>query len=156
YPGSAGEEYLKIWRRRTTGDDRYPKQSLDFLIEDLRRNVGGSGRPVVIFQHYGFDSWSEAWWTQNERNAFLQAIRPYNVIAIFWGHSHVAQSYSWNGIKTWCAGTTNNDPELGTFLVVSLKTGRKNGRLIVATRKGHDWTAVEKVSFPMKKQLGNK
>ena len=156
YPGSAGEEYLKIWRRKTTGDGRYPKQSLEFLIEDLRRNVGESGRPVVIFQHYGFDSWGEAWWTQNERNAFLKAIRPYNVIAIFWGHSHVAQSFSWNGIKTWCAGTINNDPEPGAFLVVSLKTGRKNGRLIVATRKGDGWSAVEKVDFPMKKGPQNK
>ncbi|MBC7350596.1 MAG: metallophosphoesterase, partial [Candidatus Aminicenantes bacterium] len=89
YPGSMGEEYLNIWRRRVSGDARYPKRSLEFLIEDLRRNVGSSGRPVVIFQHYGFDSWSEAWWTQKERNAFLQAIQPYNIIAIFWGHSHV-------------------------------------------------------------------
>ncbi|MBC7348833.1 MAG: metallophosphoesterase, partial [Candidatus Aminicenantes bacterium] len=89
YPGSMGEEYLNIWRRRVSGDARYPKRSLEFLIEDLKRNVGSSGRPVVIFQHYGFDSWSEAWWTQKERNAFLQAIQPYNIIAIFWGHSHV-------------------------------------------------------------------
>lgn len=151
YPGSAGEEYLNIWRRRISGDARYPKQSLEFLIEDLRRNVGGSSRPVVIFQHYGFDSWSEAWWTERERAAFLQAIQPYNVIAIFWGHSHVTQAFSWNGIRTWCAGTTNNDPEPGTFLVVSLKTGRKHGQMVVATRKPDGWTAADKVSFSMTK-----
>lgn len=156
YPGSVGEEYLNIWRRRFTGDARYPKYSLEFLIEDLRRNVGGSGRPVVIFQHYGFDSWGETWWTQKERNAFLQAIQPYNVIAIFWGHSHVAQGFSWNGIKTWCAGTTNNDPEPGEFLVVNIKTGRRSGQMIVATRKMDSWASAEKISFPMKKVPKNK
>ena len=152
YPGSVGEEYLNIWGRRFTGDARYPKHSLEFLIEDLRRNVGSSGRPVVIFQHYGFDSWSEAWWTQKERAAFLQAIQPYNVIAIFWGHSHVIQSLAWNGIKTWCAGTINNDPESGNYLVVNIKTGRRSGQMIVASRKAEKWASAEKFSFKMKKE----
>ncbi|HAR36847.1 MAG TPA: hypothetical protein DCR87_08130, partial [Acidobacteria bacterium] len=147
YPGSMGEEYLNIWRRRVSGDARYPKRSLEFLIEDLKRNVGSSGRPVVIFQHYGFDSWSEAWWTQKERNAFLQAIQPYNIIAIFWGHSHVAQALNWNDLRTWCAGSLNNDPEPGTFLVVSLKTGRRSGQLMVAARKANQWLSAEKISF---------
>ncbi len=151
YPGSGGEEYLNIWRRRVSGDARYPKHSLEFLVEDLRRNVGSSGRPVVIFQHYGFDSWSEAWWTQKERAAFFQAIQPYNVIAIFWGHAHVAQSLNWNDIKTWGVGALNNDPEPGTFLVVSLKTGRKSGQMIVATRKINSWLWAEKFSFSMRK-----
>lgn len=151
YPGSVGEEYLNIWRRRVSGDARYPKHSLEFLAEDLRRNVGSSGRPVVLFQHYGFDSWSEAWWTQKERAAFLQVIQPYNVIAIFWGHSHVAQSLSWNDIRTWGTGAFNNDPEPGTFLVVSLKTGRKTGQMTVAVRKMRDWLSAEKISFPMQK-----
>jgi len=151
YPGTLGEEYLNIWRRRFAGDARYPKHSLEFLVEDLRRNVGSSSRPVVIFQHYGFDSWGETWWTQKERNAFLQAIEPYNVVAVFWGHSHVAQGFSWGGIKTWCSGTTNNDPEPGVFLVVKIKTGRRNGQMIVATRGIDGWVSAEKVSFRMKK-----
>ncbi|MGB4704295.1 MAG: LamG-like jellyroll fold domain-containing protein [Candidatus Saccharicenans sp.] len=151
YPGSVGEEYLRIWRRRLSGDARYPKNSLEFLVEDLRRNVGGSGRPVVIFQHYGFDSWSEAWWTQKERNAFLQAIQGYNVIAIFWGHSHVNQSFDWNNIPTWCSGAFNNDPNPGTFLVVNIKTGRRTGQLAVAVRKPGEWVSARKVTFPMKK-----
>ncbi|MGQ9800480.1 MAG: LamG-like jellyroll fold domain-containing protein [Candidatus Saccharicenans sp.] len=151
YPGSLGEEYLNIWRRRVSGDARYPRRSLEFLIEDLRRNVGSSGRPVIIFQHYGFDSWSEAWWTQKERNTFLQAIQPYNVIAIFWGHSHVTQALSWNELRTWCAGSLNNDPEPGTFLVVSLKTGRRSGQMIVAARKADQWLSAEKTSFLLRK-----
>jgi len=151
YPGSAGEEYLNIWRRRVSGDARYPKQSLEFLIDDLRRNVGSSGRPVVLFEHYGFDSWSEAFWTEKERSAFLQAIQPYNIIAIFWGHSEVPQGFSWNGIKTWCAGTSNHDPDPGEFLVVKITTGRKNGQLVVATREINSWGSVDKTSFPVKK-----
>jgi hypothetical protein len=151
YPGSMGEEYLNIWRRRVSGDARYPKRSLEFLVEDLRRSVGSSGRPVVIFQHYGFDSWSEAWWTQRERHAFLQAIQPYNVIAIFWGHAHVSQALSWNDLRTWCAGALNNDPEPGSFLVVSLKTGRRSGQMIVAARKANRWLSAEKISFLLRK-----
>jgi len=151
YPGSAGEEYLNIWRRRVSGDARYPKHSLEFLIDDLRRNVGNSGRPVILFQHYGFDSWSEAFWTEKERSAFLQAIQPYNIIAIFWGHSEVPQGFSWNGIKTWCAGTSNHDPDPGEFLVVKITTGRKNGQLVVATREADAWGSVDRTSFPVKK-----
>jgi hypothetical protein len=151
YPGSAGEEYLNIWRRRVNGDARYPKYSLEFLIDDLRRNVGNSGRPVILFQHYGFDTWSEAFWTEKERNAFLQAIQPYNIIAIFWGHSEVPQGFSWHGIKTWCAGTPNRDPDPGEFLVVKISIGRKNGQLIVATRKTNSWESVEKSTFLVKK-----
>ncbi|MBP6908912.1 MAG: metallophosphoesterase [Candidatus Saccharicenans sp.] len=151
YPGSAGEEYLNIWRRRVSGDARYPKHSLEFLIDDLRRNVGSSGRPVVLFEHYGFDSWSEAFWTEKERSAFLQTIQPYNIIAIFWGHSEVPQGFSWNGIKTWCAGTSNHDPDPGEFLVVKITTGRKNGQLVVATREINSWGSVDKTSFPVKK-----
>lgn len=151
YPGRAGEELLNYWRRRVSSDARYPKYSLDFLIEDLRRNVGGPDRPVVIFQHYGFDSWSETFWTEGERNAFLQAIEPYNVVAIFWGHSHVSQAFSWNGIKTWCAGTLNNDPDPGEFLVVNIKAGRRTGQMIIAERTAGKWVRAEKFSFPMKK-----
>lgn len=151
YPGSVGEEYLNVWRRRVSGDARYPKHSLEFLAEDLRRNVGNSGRPVVIFQHYGFDSWSEAWWTKKERDAFLQAIQPYNVIAIFWGHSHVSHRLDWNGIPTWCAGAFNNDPEPGTFLVISLKIGRKKGQMVVATRRPGAWLSGEKTGFSLRK-----
>ncbi|MDD8021122.1 MAG: metallophosphoesterase [Acidobacteriota bacterium] len=150
YPGSAGEEYLNIWRRRVSGDARYPKYSLEFLSDDLRRNVGSSGRPVVLFQHYGFDSWSEAFWTEKERDAFLQAIQPYNIIAIFCGHSEVSQAFTWNGIKTWCAGTTNHDPETGEFLVVKITSRKKNGQITVATRKMDSWSSIEKVTFSVK------
>lgn len=151
YAGRAGEELLNYWRRRISSDARYPKYSLDFLVEDLRRNVGGPDRPVVIFQHYGFDSWSETFWTERERNAFLNAIEPYNVVAIFWGHSHVSQAFSWNGIKTWCVGALNNDPDAGEFLVVNIKTGRRTGQMIVADRTAGRWVRAEKYTFPMRK-----
>jgi hypothetical protein len=156
YPGRAGEELLNYWHRRISSDARYPKYSLDFLIEDLRRNVGGPDRPVIIFQHYGFDSWSETFWTERERNAFLNAIEPYNVVAIFWGHSHVSQAFSWNGIKTWCAGTLNNDPDPGEFLVVNIKTGRRSGEMMVAERTAGKWVRGEKFTFPMKKSQKKK
>jgi len=62
----------------------------------------------------------------------------------------VAQSLSWNDIRTWGAGAFNNDPEPGTFLVVTIKTGRKSGQMTVAVRKMNDWLQL-KISFPMRK-----
>ncbi|MFA4926553.1 MAG: hypothetical protein WC524_07900, partial [Candidatus Aminicenantales bacterium] len=58
---------------------------------------------------------------------------------------------SWNGIKTWCAGTSNHDPDPGEFLVVKITTGRKNGQLVVATREADAWGSVDRTSFPVKK-----
>jgi hypothetical protein len=32
-----------------------PEHALGFLVQDLAQAVGSSGRPVVVFHHYGFD-----------------------------------------------------------------------------------------------------
>ena len=82
YPGGAGDA----------------ENSLSFLVQDLAAQVGTSGRPVVLYHHYGFDSFSLGWWTSAERDAYRQAIAPYNVIAIFHGHNHATTYRTWNGI----------------------------------------------------------
>lgn len=82
-----------------------PHGSLSFLRSDLATYVGNSGRPVVLFHHYGFDEFSintgsscdssgsaETWWTHDQRVAYWNALAAYNVIAIFTGHQHLSHA----------------------------------------------------------------
>ncbi|TPW27420.1 metallophosphoesterase [Pararhizobium mangrovi] len=76
----------------------------------LKQNLAARaahGRPVVVFQHYGWDpfstlEWDPArdifddtgpgparWWSRAQRKALLNALTGYNVIGIFHGHEHV-------------------------------------------------------------------
>jgi cytolysin (calcineurin-like family phosphatase) len=89
---------------RFGGDTRKGAISgLPWLKNDLAA-VGG--RPVVLFQHYGWDSfslqrWDSAdstfdddgtgkmrWWSQEEQQALLDTIADANVIGMFHGHQH--------------------------------------------------------------------
>ncbi|WP_274630003.1 metallophosphoesterase [Arvimicrobium flavum] len=91
---------------RFGGDTRKGAVSaLDWLGRDLAGSAG-DGRPVALFQHYGWDPfsterWDPArttfddtgegpphWWTEAERQALLDVIRGYNVIGLFHGHQH--------------------------------------------------------------------
>lgn len=78
---------------------------LDWLKQDLATNAA-DGRPVILFQHYGWDkfsteSWDATaktfddhpggephWWSEAERAALLAVLKPYNVIGLFHGHEH--------------------------------------------------------------------
>jgi len=61
-----------------------PQGSLAFVKEDLKNNVGDSGRPVIIVSHCGVDT---DWWHPEDWAEFYKAVKPYNVIAYFYGHS---------------------------------------------------------------------
>ena len=90
--------------------------SLPWLKADLAA-YAGDGRPVVLFQHFGWDPfstevWDPAartfddtgdgephWWSEAQREALHAAIRDYNVVAVFHGHQHEsALVYSWRGL----------------------------------------------------------
>lgn len=78
---------------------------LSWLQQDLA-TYAADGRPVVLFQHYGWDPfsierWDPAmmtfddkgvgkahWWTEDDRQALLAALKGYNVIGLFHGHEH--------------------------------------------------------------------
>ncbi|MCF3643270.1 metallophosphoesterase, partial [Rhizobium sp. TRM95111] len=78
---------------------------LAWLAEDLADNAA-DGRPVVLFQHYGWDSFSlehwdpqaktfddegsgaPHWWSDEDRARLLAAIRGYNIVGVFHGHQH--------------------------------------------------------------------
>lgn len=86
---------------------RDPRKSLTFLREDLERHVGDSGRPVIVIAHYGFDSFSSEsrWWTDAQREAFLEVIAPYNLIAYIHGHVHATHYYEEENINFFNVGS---------------------------------------------------
>ena len=114
--------------------------SLDFLKKDLKESVGDSGKPVILFFHYGLTGWSNEWWTPAEQESFYNAIKDYNVIAIFHGHEHVVNHYEWKNIAVWCVGSTHKSAKTGEYLVVHIT----NNQLFVAVRKRSEWDKVFK------------
>lgn len=92
--------------QRFGGDTRKGAVSgLDWLKQDLEANAA-DGRPVILFQHYGWDSFSierwdaghttfddsgtgePLWWSESERESLLAVLKDYNVIGLFHGHEH--------------------------------------------------------------------
>lgn len=89
--------------------NEFAKDSFSFLVSDLANNVGTSGRPIVLYHHYDFIM--PSWWQDGEQEAYYQAIKDYNVIAIIHGHRHIPNlEYSeWRGINTFNVGLCGKD-----------------------------------------------
>ncbi len=108
-----------------------PLTSLDFLIEDLKTRVGDSGRPVVLWWHYGLRGWGlEKWWTPEDLENLKKTIAPYNVVLILHGHEHSFAQYEWEGYPVFMCPSPQRDrdpktPEVESspkgFLVVRLQ-----------------------------------
>jgi cytolysin (calcineurin-like family phosphatase) len=145
FAGSDGDVIVNPWGRRFDGPWRLPGHSLEFLKEDLAGNVGASGRPVILFQHYGWDVWGLGWWSDRERQALSAAIKGYNVIAIFWGHTHSVLRIDVDSIPTFCAGSSQADPLPGVFLVVRIRPKEMD----VAERRPDGWGYTTRL--PLKK-----
>ena len=123
------------WCHYFKDDFRFPLHSLDFLKHDLAAEVAGSDMPVIIIQHYGWDGFSELWWTGAEKDKYYQAIRNYNIIAIFQGHSHSVEKFEWKGFDIWSVGSGQRDPDPGNFLVVEIN----KQKMILAERTAYGW-----------------
>ncbi len=123
YPGN---EWIDTcgWCHYFKDSFREPLFSRDFLKADLLKNVGTSGRPVVLVQHYGWDDFSKLWWTAPDRDSLASVIKPYNIIGIFHGHSHAVEHRTFNGIPVWSAGSTVKGDEPGNILVVRYRRGK--------------------------------
>ena len=76
----------------------YSADRMKWFTDDLAK-YASDGRPVVIYQHFGFDSFSmsTAWYAASDRITaywdLWKAIANYNVIGIFHGHSHGQSSH---------------------------------------------------------------
>jgi len=93
-----------ITRKRRYG----PLGSLEFLVSDLKRNVGTSGKPLVITHHIDMlryaqplpveDKKAESMeWDPADVKGFHEAIEGYNVAAILYGHTHARNVFRWDG-----------------------------------------------------------
>lgn len=109
----ASDSYSWNWEKlhlvqlqRFAGDTvKGAASGLPWLKHDLE-TYAADGRPVVLFQHYGWDTFSRErwdpanrqfdetgsgaphWWSDAERQAFRDVIAGYNVVALFHGHEH--------------------------------------------------------------------
>jgi len=81
-----------------------PEGALDFLKRTIDSEVGQSGRPIALVQHYDFDSWGKSWWNSEARAEFAEYIDDYNATLIITGHNHRGGiGHTWNGIR-WLSG----------------------------------------------------
>lgn len=91
-----------------------PLLSLSFLKRDLADNVGSSGRPVIIIQHYPPGS---NWWTESQQRDCWNALANYNVVLILAGHIHndadVDTYHSWSRAE---AGGTGGPDRIPYFI----------------------------------------
>lgn len=92
------------------------QDSFGFLVSDLANNVGNSGRPIVLYHHYDFIM--TEWWQAGEMDAYYNAIKDYNIIAIIHGHRHITnlESNSWRGINTFDVGMLGSE-KFGVFRI---------------------------------------
>ncbi|MET2827497.1 metallophosphoesterase [Mesorhizobium shangrilense] len=106
-----------IQTHRFAGDTGHGASSaLPWLKQDLA-TYAADGRPVLLFQHYGWDTfsterWDPAkstfddngagsphWWSEADRQALLATLKGYNIIGIFHGHQHeTPMVYSRDGL----------------------------------------------------------
>lgn len=87
-----------------------PLDSLEFLVADLKKHVGESKRPVIITHHVDVARYTGPCdpdapfdgkeWDPCDVHAFYEALKPYNVTAIFYGHTHVRNVFRWDGTGT--------------------------------------------------------
>lgn len=78
----------------------YPEDSLGFLESYLTKHVNSSGQPVMVAQHYGFDGYSNTWYSVGQRQELYDTLIQYNTVGIWVGHTHAAAVYQWNGTDT--------------------------------------------------------
>lgn len=85
-----------------------PLDSLAFLSEDLRKQVGDSGRPVICTHHVDVLRYAQPLpvddaraagmeWDPADVRGFHDALRGYNVAAILYGHTHARNVFRWDG-----------------------------------------------------------
>ena len=98
---------------------------LAWLAKHLKENIGDSGKPVFLFQHYGWSGWNftTPWWTQDNADDLINVLcrredtsdtcNAYNIVGIFSGHDHET------GIRTIKPGNDKdgNPVEFSNYIV---------------------------------------
>lgn len=122
---------------------REPQNSLGFLREDLARHA--KGKKVLLYFHYGWDSFSKLWWTEAEQENFYKVIKNYQIAAIFTGHNHATGYLKWKGYDVYSAGSPQAGQKTGSYLVVRAT----EDSIHVLERKYAAW-GEQRYSIPVK------
>lgn len=88
-----------------------PHGSLDFLVADLKEHVSNSGRPVLLMHHIDVLRYSttdpiddvtarQREWDPADVQGYYQALQPYTIAGVLYGHTHGRNVFRWNGTKT--------------------------------------------------------
>ncbi len=84
----------------TDSNYAYSQDAMNWLIKDLK-SFASDGRPVILAQHFCFDSYSisSGWYLDSAAlegyNNLWSVLAPYNVVGIFCGHHHDQYFYSY-------------------------------------------------------------
>ncbi|MCO6050018.1 metallophosphoesterase [Mesorhizobium sp. RP14(2022)] len=158
YSWDWGDLHL-VQTQRFAGDTaKGAVSALDWLREDLKENAS-DGRPVVVFQHYGWDDFSierwdpakntfdpqgtgdDHWWSQAQRDTVLAALKGTNVLAIFHGHEHPSTMiYNQGGLDVFKPKAAF----MGGFAVVRASTTRFE---VLMAEAGENGTATFTKAF---------
>lgn len=112
-----------------------PQGALTFLKNDLAREVGPSGRPVVLMSHCGFDT---PWWHTNDWWAAYRVFSQYNVVLYFYGHTGTGLSAWPRGENVRPITCVNTGQTENGFFVVQIS----GDKVRLAYRSKH-WLAEE-------------
>ena len=72
----------------------HPEHALDFLKEDLAKNVGDHGKVVIIFCHYCYAGGMADWWTLDA----AYVVSPHMTVAVGYGHFGGVLNHEANGV----------------------------------------------------------
>ncbi len=107
-----------------------PFGSLDFLKADLEKNVGASGRPVLVLQHFDVDT-GQVYYQKSQKEAMVAVLRQYNCIGILHGHTHVERIYKYGGLDVFSDGAAFK----GDIMIIRIT----DGKMFVVNRIGDQW-----------------
>lgn len=123
------------------GNKEEAMDSLAFLKADLKKIDNQT--PIVIFHHYEFKWEPERWFSTKDQETYYNAIKNHNIIAIFTGHVHRAQSYTWKGIQVFTAPTVKENLN---YLVIHIL----DKTLLVNERKDGKWSGKWEINLKEK------
>jgi len=149
-----GREWRQVYDRDAPWND--PKAAIDFLKSDLAARVGTSGRPVIVYWHYGLRGWGlEKWWLPEDLARLKATLAPYNIALLLHGHEHRYERYTWEGYDVVMAPSPQFDPDRAK----GEQEGRPKGFLVTRIGNGMlemaNWTP-QGWDDPWKKSLAKR
>jgi predicted MPP superfamily phosphohydrolase len=97
-------------------------EGLAFLAKDLERVP--MAMPIVVYFHLALAGpWSKGWWFLDGGypDRLAEILRPRNVAAIFHGHHHVTEHYTWKGFDVYKPGPVKDGNGLYSLVHVNAK-----------------------------------